>query len=119
MRDILKDFLKNFINLTFPFAEKAIKNYQAVVYPEITGLAEKIYPDQNYLHPPVKEENRKSLYGGQEKSKSNSNLILSIDEYERLKEAELESIIKQAEKDYEKGRYVTESAEEYFKRLGI
>ena len=46
-------------------------------------------------------------------------VILPVDEYERLKEAELESIIRQAEKDYEEGRYVTESAEEHFKRLGI
>ena len=46
-------------------------------------------------------------------------VILPVDEYERLKEAELESIIRQAEKDYEEGRYVTESAEEHCKRLGI
>ncbi|RLC74370.1 MAG: prevent-host-death protein [Chloroflexi bacterium] len=46
-------------------------------------------------------------------------VILPIEEYERLKEAELESIIRQAEKDYEEGRYVVEGAEEHFKRLGI
>jgi len=46
-------------------------------------------------------------------------VILPVDEYERLREAELESIIRQAEKDYEEGRYVVESAEEYFRRLGI
>ncbi|AEH45616.1 prevent-host-death family protein [Thermodesulfatator indicus DSM 15286] len=46
-------------------------------------------------------------------------VILPIEEYERLKEAELESIIRQAEKDYQEGRYVVESAEEHFKRLGI
>ena len=46
-------------------------------------------------------------------------VILPVDEYERLREAELESIIRQAEKDYEEGRYVVESAEEHFRRLGI
>jgi len=46
-------------------------------------------------------------------------VILPIEEYERLKEAELESIIRQAEKDYEEGKYVIEKAEEHFKRLGI
>ena len=46
-------------------------------------------------------------------------VILPLDEYERLKEAELESIIRQAEKDYEEGRYVVESAEEHFRRLDI
>jgi len=42
-----------------------------------------------------------------------------IEGYEKLKEAELESIIRQAEKDYEEGRYTVETAEEHFKRLGI
>ena len=46
-------------------------------------------------------------------------VILSIEEYERLKEAELESIVRQAEKEYLQGDYVTETAEEHFKRLGI
>ena len=46
-------------------------------------------------------------------------VILPVDEYERLREAELESLIRQAEKDYEEGRYVVESAEEHFRRLGI
>ena len=46
-------------------------------------------------------------------------VILPIEEYERLKEAELESIIRQAEKDYEEGRYIVETAEEHFERLGI
>ena len=46
-------------------------------------------------------------------------VILLVEEYERLKEAELESIIRQAEKDYEEGRYVVESAEEHFRRLGV
>ncbi|RLD98940.1 MAG: prevent-host-death protein [Aquificota bacterium] len=46
-------------------------------------------------------------------------VIIPIEEYEKLKEAELESIIRQAEKDYEEGKYVVETAEEHFKRLGI
>ena len=46
-------------------------------------------------------------------------VILPIEEYERLKEAELEKIIKDAEEDYNQGRVVKESAEEHFKRLGI
>ncbi len=46
-------------------------------------------------------------------------VILSLEEFERLKELELESIIRQAEKDYEEGRYVVETADEHFKKLGI
>jgi len=46
-------------------------------------------------------------------------VIIPIEEYEKLKEAELESIIRQAEKDYEEGKYVVETAEEHFKHLGI
>jgi prevent-host-death family protein len=46
-------------------------------------------------------------------------VILPVEEYEKLKEAELVSIINQAEKDYEEGRYVVETAEEHFKRLGL
>ena len=46
-------------------------------------------------------------------------VILPIEEYEKLKEAELESVLRQAEKDYQEGRYVVESAEEHFKRLGL
>lgn len=45
--------------------------------------------------------------------------VLSIEEYERLKEAELDRLIFEAEKDYEEGRYIKETAEEHFKRLGI
>ncbi len=45
--------------------------------------------------------------------------VLPIDEYERLKEAELDRLIYEAERDYEEGRYVKETAEEHFKRLGI
>ncbi|SNZ10669.1 prevent-host-death family protein [Persephonella hydrogeniphila] len=46
-------------------------------------------------------------------------VILPIEEYEKLKEAELEKIIREAEEDYEKGRYIKETAEEHFKKLGI
>ncbi len=46
-------------------------------------------------------------------------VILPIEEYERLKEAELESIVRQAEEDYREGRYVEETAEEHIKRLGL
>ncbi len=46
-------------------------------------------------------------------------VILPIDEYEKLKEAELEKIIKEAEQDYKEGRVIKETAEEHFKRLGI
>ena len=45
--------------------------------------------------------------------------VLPIEEYERLKEAELDRLILEAEKDYEEGRYIKETAEEHFKRLGI
>ena len=46
-------------------------------------------------------------------------VILPIEEYERLKEAELEKIIREAEEDYNQGRVIKESAEEHFKRIGI
>lgn len=49
----------------------------------------------------------------------NKMVVLPIEEYERLKEAELEKAIKEAEEDYKKGKYVVESAEKHFKRLGI
>ena len=49
----------------------------------------------------------------------NRFVILPLDEYERLKEAELDRAIREAEEDYRKGRYVAEAAEEHFKRLGI
>ncbi len=45
--------------------------------------------------------------------------VLPIEEYERLKEAELDRLILEVEKDYEEGRYTKETAEEHFKRLGI
>jgi len=46
-------------------------------------------------------------------------VILRVEDYDRLKEAELESIVRQAEQDYKEGRYRVETAEEHFKRLGI
>lgn len=46
-------------------------------------------------------------------------VILTVDEYEKLKEAELETIIRNAENDYKSGRVIKESSEEHFKRLGI
>jgi PHD/YefM family antitoxin component YafN of YafNO toxin-antitoxin module len=46
-------------------------------------------------------------------------VILTVEEYEHLKDAELETIIRNAEKDYNSGNYVKESSEEHFKRLGI
>ena len=49
----------------------------------------------------------------------NSLVVLPIEEYERLKEADLEMAIREAEDDYRKGKYVAESAEQHFKRLGI
>ena len=49
----------------------------------------------------------------------NTLVVLPIEEYERLKEADLEMAIREAEDDYRKGKYVAESAEQHFKRLGI
>ena len=46
-------------------------------------------------------------------------VILKAEEYERLKEIELEKAIQDAEKDLEEGKYVVETAEEHIKRLGI
>ena len=46
-------------------------------------------------------------------------VVLPIEEYEKLKEAELENIIREAEEDYKSGRFIKETAEEHFKRLGI
>ncbi|WP_456400144.1 type II toxin-antitoxin system prevent-host-death family antitoxin [Persephonella sp.] len=46
-------------------------------------------------------------------------VILPIEEYERLKEAELEKAIREAEEDYKNSKFVVETAEEHFKRLGI
>ena len=44
-------------------------------------------------------------------------VVLSVEEFERLKDAELERAIKESEEDYRKGRYTVESAEKHFKRL--
>ncbi|MEJ5173468.1 MAG: type II toxin-antitoxin system prevent-host-death family antitoxin [Hydrogenothermaceae bacterium] len=49
----------------------------------------------------------------------NKYVILPIEEYQRLKEAELEKAIAEAEEDYKEGKYISETAEEHFKRLGI
>ena len=49
----------------------------------------------------------------------NRLVVLPVEEYERLKEADLEMAIREAEDDYRKGKYVAESAEQHFKRLGI
>jgi prevent-host-death family protein len=46
-------------------------------------------------------------------------VVLPVEEYERLKEAELEKAVREAEEDYRKGRYVVESAGKHFKRIGI
>jgi PHD/YefM family antitoxin component YafN of YafNO toxin-antitoxin module len=46
-------------------------------------------------------------------------VILTVEEYEHLKDAELETIIRNAEEDYKSGNYFKESSEEHFKRLGI
>jgi len=46
-------------------------------------------------------------------------VILKVEDYERLKELELENAIREAEKDIKEGRYTVETAEEHFKRLGI
>ncbi|MFI5293656.1 MAG: type II toxin-antitoxin system prevent-host-death family antitoxin [Thermodesulfovibrionales bacterium] len=46
-------------------------------------------------------------------------VLLPIEEYERLKEADLEMAVREAEEDYKKGRFVVETAEKHFKRIGI
>jgi len=46
-------------------------------------------------------------------------VILKVEDYERLKEIELENAIREAERDLKEERYTVESAEEHFKRLGI
>jgi len=46
-------------------------------------------------------------------------VILKVEEYERLKEIELERAIKEAEQDLKEGKFTVETAEEHFKRLGI
>ncbi|MBI5101834.1 MAG: type II toxin-antitoxin system Phd/YefM family antitoxin [Nitrospirae bacterium] len=49
----------------------------------------------------------------------NKYVVLPIAEYERLKEADLDMAVREAEADYEKGRYKAETAEKHFKRVGI
>jgi prevent-host-death family protein len=49
----------------------------------------------------------------------NRMVVLTIEEYERLKEADLEMAVREAEADYKKGKYIIESSEKHFKRLGI
>ncbi len=46
-------------------------------------------------------------------------VIIDLQEYEHLKEAELDKIIRDAEEDYKKGKVIKESAEEHFNRLKI
>jgi len=46
-------------------------------------------------------------------------VILSIEEYEHIRDLEIEQAVKQAEDDYNNNRYIAESAEEHFKRIGI
>jgi len=45
--------------------------------------------------------------------------IIPIAKYDELRELELDNAIKQAEEDYKEKRYVTETTEDHFKRLGI
>lgn len=45
--------------------------------------------------------------------------VLTIEEYEKLKELELEKMIKDAEDDYKHKRYKVESADEHFRKLKI
>jgi len=49
----------------------------------------------------------------------NRMVVLSIEEYERLKEADLEMAVREAETDYNKGKYIIERSEKHFKRIGI
>jgi hypothetical protein len=44
---------------------------------------------------------------------------LPLEEYEHIRDLEIEQAIKQAEDDYSNNRYIAESAEEHFKRIGI
>ncbi len=46
-------------------------------------------------------------------------VVLPIEEYERLRDAEMEIAIKEALKDYKDGKFVEETAKEHFKRIGI
>ncbi len=44
-------------------------------------------------------------------------VILKAEDYEKLKELELENAIREAERDLKEGRYIIETAEEHIKRL--
>jgi len=46
-------------------------------------------------------------------------VILPIEEYEHIRDLEIEQAIKQAEDDYNNNSYIAESAEEHFKRIGV
>ncbi len=52
------------------------------------------------------------------KKQTSKFVVLPIEEYEKLKEAELENIIREAEEDYKSGRFIKETAEEHLKKLG-
>lgn len=49
----------------------------------------------------------------------NKLAVLPMEEFERLKDAELDRAIRESEEDFKKGRYITETAEKHFKRLKI
>jgi len=44
-------------------------------------------------------------------------VVLPIEKYNYLRECELEAAINEAKRDYEEGRYVTETVEEHLKRV--
>lgn len=46
-------------------------------------------------------------------------VILKVEDYEKLRELELEHAIREAEKDLKERKYVVETADDHFKRLGI
>jgi len=46
-------------------------------------------------------------------------VILKLEDYERLKDLELENAIREAERDLKEKKYIVETADNHFKRLGI
>lgn len=46
-------------------------------------------------------------------------VLLSLKEYERLKEADIFKAIIDAETDYKNGKFIIESSEEHFRKIGI
>ncbi|NJL72411.1 MAG: type II toxin-antitoxin system prevent-host-death family antitoxin [Candidatus Competibacteraceae bacterium] len=44
-------------------------------------------------------------------------IVLTVDEYNRLRECELETAILETKKDIEEGNYIEETVEEHIKRL--